>query len=209
MKKELRKQLETPFTPEQIKSRKGLWGKMLDYIEGHSVISRLNEVFDSDWSFSIVEHKILEDEVVVLGRLQVFDLVKEQFGSNQITRDSQTSKVLCLGENLKGAATDALKKCASLLGVGLHLYGENLNGSNKVSELEKKEESVPAPSNGNGGADPSTLITPKQKKYCLTLGRRANLDSSQVNKLCIDNYSIPLDELTKFQASELIAMLTA
>jgi recombination DNA repair RAD52 pathway protein len=29
--------LEQPFGPEQIKQREGNFGKMLDYIEGHSV----------------------------------------------------------------------------------------------------------------------------------------------------------------------------
>ena len=88
MKQETRYILETPFTPDQIKQRKGLWGKMLDYIEGHNVIARLNSAFDSDWSFSVSEHRILDDEVLVLGRLRVADVVKEQFGSSSITRDS-------------------------------------------------------------------------------------------------------------------------
>ncbi|MCD4655649.1 RAD52 family DNA repair protein [bacterium] len=48
MKNEVRSILETPFTETQIKQRKGLWGKTLDYIEGHSVINRLNDAFESD-----------------------------------------------------------------------------------------------------------------------------------------------------------------
>ena len=35
--------LEAPFAPEQIKQREGNFGKMLDYIEGHAVIQRLND----------------------------------------------------------------------------------------------------------------------------------------------------------------------
>ena len=47
--------LEQPFGPEQIKQREGNFGKMLDYIEGHAVIQRLNDAFDADWSFTIVQ----------------------------------------------------------------------------------------------------------------------------------------------------------
>lgn len=205
MKHETVSILQTPFTSEQVKKRKGLWGKTLDYIEGHSVIARLNEAFESDWSFTVVEHHILDEEVVVLGRLTAGNIVKEQFGSNKITKDSETGRVLCVGDDLKSAATDSLKKCASLLGVGLHLYGEVSAPEKKEDADTGKRESAPAGNNGNS----ENLITPKQKKYVLTLGRRTNLDSSQVNKLCIENYSAPLDELSKSDASDLIALLTA
>jgi len=42
--------LEKHFEPEQIKQREGSFGKMLDYIEAHSVIQRLNDAFDGEWS---------------------------------------------------------------------------------------------------------------------------------------------------------------
>ena len=42
-----RELLEKPFAPEQVKQREGNFGKMLDYVEGHTVIQRLNDAFDS------------------------------------------------------------------------------------------------------------------------------------------------------------------
>jgi hypothetical protein len=61
--------LEKPFDPNQIKQREGNFGKMMDYIEGHAVVKRLNDAFDANWSFAILKHEILQDtdEVVVLG----------------------------------------------------------------------------------------------------------------------------------------------
>ena len=56
-----RELLEKPFDPDQIKQREGNFGKMLEYIEGHAVIARLNDAFDSSWSFEIIKHKILTD----------------------------------------------------------------------------------------------------------------------------------------------------
>ena len=38
--------LEKPFDPAQIKQRVGTYGNILDYVEGHSVIQRLNDAFD-------------------------------------------------------------------------------------------------------------------------------------------------------------------
>jgi hypothetical protein len=119
-----RELLEKPFDPTQIKQRRGRDG-MLDYVEGHAVIARLNEAFEGQWSFEIVRHDILEerDEILVLGKLSAEGVVKMQFGVAQITRDRETKEIVSLGDDVKAAGTDALKKCATFLGVGLHLYG--------------------------------------------------------------------------------------
>ena len=116
--------LEKPFEPGQIKQREGNFGKMLDYIEGHAVIERLNMAFEAEWSFSILEHRILEetDEALVVGQLKAGDVVKTQFGSSRITRARESGEPISLADDFKAAATDSIKKCASLLGIGLHLY---------------------------------------------------------------------------------------
>lgn len=221
MNKEIRTILETPFTADQIKQRKGLWGKTLDYIEGHSVVQRLNDAFESDWTFTVVEYRILDDEVVVLGRVSVGDVTKEQFGGSNITRDSNSGKTLCLADDLKSAATDAMKKCATLLGVGLDLYGTTPTpAKGKPSERNTPATTPPAkPSNGNGNngnngkedhtPDPANLITPKQKKFCLTLGRCINLTETDINSRCVKTFNTPFDQLTRKQASELIDSLSA
>ncbi|MDB4304246.1 RAD52 family DNA repair protein, partial [Desulfosarcina sp.] len=103
--------LEKPFGPEQIKQREGNFGKMLDYIEGHAVIQRLNDAFDANWSFSIIRHDILKetDEVIVQGELKTGNVVKTQFGSSRITRARESGDIISLADDLKAAATDALK----------------------------------------------------------------------------------------------------
>ena len=61
--------LEKPFDQNQIKQREGNFGRTLDYVEGHSIIQRLNDAFDAAWSFTILKHEILTetDEVIVCG----------------------------------------------------------------------------------------------------------------------------------------------
>src|SRR5512146_2851112 len=115
-----RESLEKPFAPEQIRQRKGRNG-VLDYVEGHSVIQRLNEALEGAWSFEIVHHEIREEEVVVLGKLVAGEVTKMQLGASQVTRERESGALVSLGDDLKAAGTDALKKCATFLGVGLHL----------------------------------------------------------------------------------------
>ena len=114
--------LEKPFTPEQIKRRQSTNGDVLDYIEGCAVIQRLNECFDAEWVFEVQEHHVYDDEVVVLGKLIAQGVSKNQFGKSRITKSRKDNSIVSLGDDLKAAATDCLKKCATLFGIGLHLY---------------------------------------------------------------------------------------
>jgi hypothetical protein len=136
MKKEIRQVLEAPFPPEVIKQREGSHRRKLDYVEGHAVIQRLSEAFDGDWSFEVVKFEVLDEEVVVLGKLVAYGIVKSQFGLSSISRAGDTGKTVSLGEDIKAAATDALKKCATMLGVALYLY----NGGGVVSSGAAKNQ---------------------------------------------------------------------
>ena len=49
-------------------------------------------------------------------------MTRQQFGSQKIKRSRSSGTPLDIGFDLKGASTDALKKCASLIGVGLYLW---------------------------------------------------------------------------------------
>jgi len=110
-----RELLDKPFRPDQIKQRKSEYGDgVLDYLEGATVIQRLNEAFAAEWSFEIIEHLIQEKEVLVSGRLTANGFTKTQFG-NKLRESS-------VGDDLKAAATDCIKKCATQFGIGLHLY---------------------------------------------------------------------------------------
>ena len=91
----------------------------------------MNEAFGWAWSWDILEWRLVPDddpqEVFVLGKLTVHtprgDLVKTQFGSSDVKRSKSTGIPLSIGDDLKGASSDALKKAASLLGLALDLYG--------------------------------------------------------------------------------------
>ena len=151
-----RELLEKPFAPEQIKQRDGNFGKTLDYVEGHAIIQRLNDAFDGKWSFEILKHEVFEekDEVIVQGKLTAENVVKTQFGASRITRAKETGEIISLADDLKAAATDSLKKCATMLGVALHLY----NGDSSLNDRTRQDRSGnnnPGQKNnqrkGNGG----------------------------------------------------------
>ena len=201
--------LQRPFLPDQIRQREGKNGATLDYVEGHAIIGRLNEALAGKWSFEILEHRILPeaDEVLVLGRLTAEGIIKTQFGSSPLTRHRQSGNPVSIGDDLKAAATDALKKCATLLGVALDLY----QGSR--SEVPKP---TPAPSGtsqptamvperaGNGGR-----LSTKQLQLVHKLAVERRLSRNELTLYCQDKYGRVPDFLTKAQASKLIDELMA
>ncbi|MBM3264283.1 MAG: hypothetical protein FJY97_12780 [candidate division Zixibacteria bacterium] len=129
--------LQRPFPTSQIRKRKTSLGVTLEYLETPTVIARLNEAFDGEWSFRILDHKFLDDDVVVLGELTAEGVAKQQFGTCELSQETEDGMVLSMGDALKAAASDALKKAATLFGVGLHLYG--------VAVPDKPSDAVGAP----------------------------------------------------------------
>lgn len=121
-------------TPKhEIKMRQGRGGMQFAYVEHGYVTERLNLVFGFNWDFEIIDKQILDDEAIVEARLTVRTpggqtIIKTQFGGAEIKRHASGNKSgrpLSIADDYKAAASDALKKCASLLGIGLDLYGRD------------------------------------------------------------------------------------
>jgi hypothetical protein len=206
--------LEKPFDQNQIKQREGNFGKMLDYIEGHAVIQRLNDAFDGEWSFTMTKYEIMQetDEVIVIGQLNAGGIVKSQFGSSRITRARDTGEIISLCDDLKSAATDALKKAATLFGVGLHLY-RNDPPQPGNREPARQNNGFKHESNGNGGngsgynrnnGNGNGRLSSKQYNYILTLAKDRGVTRSELNNQCLEAFGVVLDHLSKRDASSMI-----
>lgn len=121
--------LLTRDTPNRfLKNRLGRGGKVFTYVDIHFVTAMLNAVFFLDWNWEILSHEVdkTENQVIVKGRLTVKFadgrvVVKEAFGSSEVKR-LKTGDCVDLADDLKGAASDGLKKAASLLGIAADVY---------------------------------------------------------------------------------------
>ncbi len=187
--------LTRPFEAQQIRQRPGHHGKTLSYVDVAAVISRLNEGCDS-WSFEVVSHDIHDGEVIVLGKLTADGMTKMTFGGSAITIDKE-GQVVSIADDLKAASSDALKKSASLFGVGLELYGGNTNGHHPGS-------------NGNGRTPSLTeRLTSRQLAAIHGASRRCGLSGDRLTGMLMKTAgkSNPA-ELTKAEASHVISELT-
>ena len=193
--------LERPFPPELIRHRPGRNGEDIVYVEATTIIARLNEAYGGEWSFTIDQHEILDDEVVVLGRLLAGGITKASFGSSAITRTRDGGKPVSIGDDLKAAATDALKKATTLLGVGVHLNG-NGNGADRPSPAPTSEPKVRT--NGNGA------LSAAQLKAIHAIRRRAGWSDAELGDFSKRVTQVAdVEKLDKKSASMLIDRLQA
>ncbi len=185
-----RELLEKDFPTEMIKHRPGGYGKLLDYIEIANIIQRLNDAFDAQWSFEVTDRIITDNEVVVLGKLTTEGISKMQWGGSQIVKSTKTGNPVSLADDLKAAASDSIKKCASHLGVALSIYGRELPPDQPVSQK----------TNGT--------ITEEQLKTIKTVRTELKMSPEQVIDLCEQMFKTrEVTSLNQTQATTLVNAL--
>ena len=214
--------LTQPFPREAIKQRQAGGGRALDYVEGHTVIHRLNDATDNCWDMSV---KSIESKQIGDGTLMIAHVALTLPGLG--TREGLGVQMVHArgGEDLvKGCITDGLKKAATLFGVGLELYGPD------YAEGAHAPESAPQPrlanfsrdtpgaalrpvqraQEGNGQrpqAGPGQ-ITDKQKGLVWKLARQMGWTEDNLHAFAAEQFQVEhTGDLTKQQASSLIDML--
>lgn len=135
---------------EHVYERPAKGGGTWKYVTGTYVKKALNYVFGWRWDFQIIDKGREEDQIWVQGRLTIKDdeyrsiIIKEQFGRADIKLKKNTKLALDYGNDLKAAATDALKKCASDLGIASDIFGseefKEIRQDSVKARVEKKEE---------------------------------------------------------------------
>lgn len=122
-------------TPEsKIRKRPAKGGGEWSYVSGSYVTQVLNSLFGFNWSFEVLTNMeealktVNSGTIVVQGRLKVKIgdewITKEQYGRKEVTFKKGTTDLLDFGNDMKAAATDAKKKCASELGLFADVYSQ-------------------------------------------------------------------------------------
>lgn len=146
--KEMQNDFNEPF-PKEVERQLKKGGASLTYIPVSEVISRLNKVLGFDgWSYEIIkcERDALDPDFIVAhvrlcvypGNDRLVGVTKDGFGGQKIKR-TKNGDIVDLGDEMKGAVSDALKKAAQALGVGLYLAR-----SEEAMEIEAEASIDPA-----------------------------------------------------------------
>lgn len=215
--------LTEPFPREAIKQRQAGGGRALDYVEGHTVIHRLNDATANCWDMTV---KSIESKQVGDGMLMMAHVALTLPGLG--TREGLGVQMVHArgGEDLvKGCITDGLKKAATLFGVGLELYGPDYAEGEigpesrppaRVANFSRDTASAaPRPVNraqeGNGGQRPQAgpgPISDQQKRFLWRLTQDMGWDEHNLRDFVAEQFQVEhVGDLSKQQASALIDML--
>lgn len=150
---QLMRDLAEPF-PVEMERTVTKSGVALTYIPVSEVINRLNRVFGvTGWSSEILrcERDANDPDFVVAHvRLTVFQpqdifsvttsISRDGIGGQKIKRTRKDNEIIDLGDEMKGAVSDALKKAAQQFGVGLYLARDV-----EAIEIDEAMHAQPAP----------------------------------------------------------------
>jgi hypothetical protein len=163
----VRQLLEKPFEANQLKQIPSKWDrtKMLTYVMPEPVIRRLNDAFNSAWSFEIKHDSVtwntVAGKVTVVVRILAQHFVPDPNGNFHLVttfkdgigeadlKPADGGGYIDVGLDLKSAVTDGLKLACKLFGVALDLY-------------ERKDEGMVA---GNDGAKAQQFQIEKIDRY--------------------------------------------
>ena len=192
--------LSEPF-PSEVEKQLKKGGASLTYIPVSEVITRLNKVLGVDmWSYEIIkcERDALDpDYIVAHVRLSATFVPTEKAPNIIVTKDgiggqkikrTRNGDILDLGDEMKGAVSDALKKAAQHFGVGLYLAR-----SEESMHLEYAEEQAVSPISSEHFDRLRKVLNSQiqegiegAKKYWATISNNADFNNQNVTGELLD-----------------------
>ncbi len=222
-----------PFPPQAIKELQGR-----PYVSGTTVIYRLNEATNYDWGFEITDHELVggaesqgnKPAQVVYGRMRI-PIISAEWRSDMGTGALENSKDD--HEAYKAAATDCLKRCARQFGVGLHLWGPDIEAGeiggrqpqrvvqqrgNVRQEYHEGDTGLMVPGAvqstrtvnqiaGGGTIAPGVGMTDNQRKAIFAIGKAKGMTREELEAVSVEMFGVELAALDKAQASKVIERL--
>jgi len=170
-------------------------------------------------------------------RISADGVVKEGYGSSKIRRQRESKEIIDLGNDIKAACTQALKKSAAHFGAGLHLCQDTdaLDAGTATHEAVSGAESHAQYSNAGrqhtqqhqpqqqnqpyntaqhtNSAPPDQRsistgrLSGKQHAYLLKLAQGQGMSKRELSNYCQQRYGVVLDFLSRQDASALIDQL--
>lgn len=130
-------ELAKPFPQQALKQRPIGGGKNATYVETETVIRRLNHATGNNWSFNVTRFEWRDDLLIAVGELTIPNMgTRTGTGVQRIAGNAD--------DLVKGAASDALKKAATLFGVGLELYGPDLEAGEMAGPPAQRQQTAQA-----------------------------------------------------------------
>jgi len=200
--------LSAPIPRQLIKQRKANWSPsgFVDYIPWTLTADILDRELKHSWDFTVDKIERLGDSITATATLAV--------KSEEVGYTARSNVGVCsivsgkIDMAVKGAVSDALKRCGVLFGIGRELYMDpdpeeikQDDHSRPANFTPPTEGTAKAVSRATSGGDSASA---KQLGMIRAIGRDKGVD---VEQIAAEQMNCSLDELTKRSASDLIGYL--
>lgn len=188
-----------------VKSRVGAGGKRFSYVDGTQVIQRLNAATGNDWSMSVdnVQAHPMGDNTLWVATVSLTipglgtrSHIGVQMASNRAGEDM-----------VKGCVTDAMKKAATLFGVGIELYGEDYPDAEQTTHNPPSQAKTAAPAAQRQAAapakqppDPDAIISAEGVTYLRRVSSARSITPAMLDRLTLEMYDKTHELITNAQA---------
>lgn len=136
-------------TPKQFIKSRPSGGGMVKYVEVGYVIGELNNAFGPFWEWKIIDKTVGAGDIWVQGELTVkdqtsgFSITKTGFGGSKVKK-TKDGNIMNIGNDLKAASSDALKKAASLFGIASDVFFKEMDTYEDLPDEVDTEANVDA-----------------------------------------------------------------
>jgi len=155
-KQQFRNIITRPFEEYEIELRQGRNNMQYKYVPANFVVDRLNELGPENWSFEVKDSKEVMEEIVVLGSLQIGNVVKDAYGSATLQGKSA-------GDAFKSASALSLVKAASLMAVPCVFHSSSSSSINHNNNQNRQQKQTQQ-NNQNTGVCVDCGYSPLPKK---------------------------------------------
>ena len=165
-------------------------GARLTYIPVSEVINRLNEVLSYNWSYTVQSCQrdpLDPDYIVAHVTMKVYMpngqepvSVRDGFGGVKVKR-TKDGAIVDLGDEYKGAVSDALKKAAQAFGVGLYLarHEDTPSDNDTQPETTNNDRYTPQYPTAKRPFEGTKVIVNKLKGKCIHCGYEVEIGDGE------------------------------
>jgi len=188
------------YFPKESEATLKKGGRNLTYIPVAQIIARANEVLGFDWSYEVVDTFKDGDWITAHVRLTITteDTIASRSGfGGQKVKYTKSGDAVDLGDEYKGAVSDALKKAFQSFGVGLYLArDESLDSTFEqgVAPVDFPVEVPPTSTVENPGVTPITDLRglAERAKQLGVFGE----DGAELRQIASDVLGRPINKAT-------------
>jgi len=135
--------LKSPFPDSDIlQDRQRPDGFRPMYIPWDKIMARIDAATDGHWNWSVRSFQFQGNQAIVHGTLEIAigDTVFSRDGIGAVQLECVNNCYTTLGDDMKAAEADALKRAAVKFGVGLQLYQRDYQQKNLADQAKQAQE---------------------------------------------------------------------